>query len=110
MFVSATEAGTLERAYDLVNRLHLEKSYDLAMTIADVHRKLVDKIEDAKFAKFGGNDDEEEDMYDETPTYEDEEDRQGSRITPDSSSRGKSKRPFPDFGEGARKVRSKVHA
>jgi chromosome transmission fidelity protein 4 len=44
------EAGKLERALDLVGRLHLEKSFDIAITMADRlnHRSLSDRIEQAK--------------------------------------------------------------
>jgi chromosome transmission fidelity protein 4 len=52
MFASAIAAGKLERALDLTERLHLEKSFDLAMTIADNHRKLVSLIEKSKEKKF----------------------------------------------------------
>jgi chromosome transmission fidelity protein 4 len=85
MFAGIVEAGKLERALDLVERLHLEKSYDLAMTIADSHRKLVDRIEDAKDRRFGGMSPEygcgqtgAEDDYDDGQDY-------SSRITPDST-------------------------
>jgi chromosome transmission fidelity protein 4 len=52
MFAAIVEAGKLERALDLVERLHLEKSFELAMTIADNHRKLVDFIEGIKDRRF----------------------------------------------------------
>ena len=52
MFTAIVEAGKLERALDLVERLHLEKSFEIAMTIADHHRKLVDLIEDVKERRF----------------------------------------------------------
>jgi siroheme synthase (precorrin-2 oxidase/ferrochelatase) len=52
MFAAIVEAGKLERALDLVERLHLEKSFEIAMAIADNHRKLVDFIEDAKERRF----------------------------------------------------------
>jgi chromosome transmission fidelity protein 4 len=52
MFAAILGAGKLERALDLVERLHLEKSFELAMTIADNHRKLVDLIEDVKYRRF----------------------------------------------------------
>ncbi len=47
------DEGKLEAALDLVDRLHLEKSYDLAIRLADRHDKLADMIEDAKDRKFG---------------------------------------------------------
>lgn len=82
MFASTVEAGKLERALDLVERLHLEKSYELAMAIADSHRKLVDLIEDAKERKFLP--DEQEDYEDEeSPDFTEGTDR--PRISPDSS-------------------------
>ena len=110
MFAATVEAGKLERALDLVERLHLEQSFDLAMQLADQHHRLVDLIEDAKNNRFG------EDGYDEEPaespeyTHEDDFDRQ--RITPDGSSR-KAKRPFESVEEEEehRPIRSrKVYA
>ena len=62
MFAATIEAGKLERALDLVRRLNLEKSFELAMRIADHHRKLVDLIEEAMDEKFGG-DEEDVDEY-----------------------------------------------
>ena len=52
LFASTLDAGKVERALDLIDRLHLEKSYDLAIRLADHNRKLVDLIEDAKDRKF----------------------------------------------------------
>ena len=52
LFASTLDAGKVERALDLVDRLHLEKSYDLAIRLADHNRKLVDFIYDAKERKF----------------------------------------------------------
>jgi hypothetical protein len=105
MFAATIEAGKLERALDLVERLHLEKSFDLAMTIADNHRKLVDLIEDVKYSKFAP----QEADYTE-PDY-DEQDVSSQRITPDSSHARKAKRaferaPLEDSGP-AREVRHK---
>jgi hypothetical protein len=74
MFAAIVEAGKLERALDLVERLHLEKSFELAMTIADNHRKLVDFIEDVKDRRFPPEEME----------YTSEYDR--PRISPDNNS------------------------
>lgn len=97
MFAAIIEAGKLERALDLVDRLNLEKSFDLAMTIADAHRSLVDLIEDAKDRKFGGPD-----LTTGSPQYHSDEDDEPPRISPDSGSR---KRSLGDFG--GRQVRPK---
>lgn len=83
MFAAVVEANKLERALDLVDRLHLEKSYDLAMTIADSHRKLVDRIEEARDRKFGVADEEED--FDGASPEETEPDFDSQRITPDAS-------------------------
>lgn len=84
MFAATIEAGKLERALDLVERLHLEKSFDFAMTIAEGHRRLVDLIEDAKERKFAvdeNNDSEDEENYRASPNIG------FSRISPDSTNR-----------------------
>jgi len=111
MFAATVEAGKSERALDLVERLHLEKSFDLAMTIADSHRKLVDLIEDAKDRKFGGPEEEPEFTKTESPENNEEYCDSLQRITPDAFSSRKAKRSFDDlpgtgFGD-ARKVRRK---
>lgn len=59
------EAGKLERALDLVDRLHLEKSYELAMAIAESHDKLVDFIEEVKESKFPPPEEDDDDVEDE---------------------------------------------
>lgn len=52
LFAAMVDANKLERALDLVDRLHLEKSYDLAIRISDRHSRLADLIQDAKDLKF----------------------------------------------------------
>ena len=62
LFASTVDAGKLERALDRVlDRLHLEMSYDLAITLADRHHKLADLIEEARERRFAVDDAEEED-------------------------------------------------
>lgn len=108
-FASVVEAGKVERALNLVERLNLEKSFDLALKLADNHRKLCDLIEDVKERKFGGGagDFADEDDY--------EEDRQAfvdhgtmepkpSSISPDENAMRK--RPLASSGN-ARAVRQK---
>lgn len=99
MFAGIVEAKKLDRALDLVDKLHLEKSYDLAMRIADHHHKLVDRIEDAKNLRFGappveyGYDDPTTETATTAATrdlYEQKESSEvatatSSRITPDTS-------------------------
>jgi hypothetical protein len=110
MFAAIVEAGKLERALDLVERLHLEKSFEIAMTIADNHRKLVDFIEDVKDRRFPPEDlaynDDDEDAdnadftHDRTQTHSNR-----PRISPDNNSI--LKRALQD--SQARQVRSKFH-
>lgn len=74
LFMAIVESGKLERALDLVERLHLEKSFDIAVTVAERmnHRNLSDKIEDVKDRRFAveeEDDDVEEDdeMFPDSP-------------------------------------------
>lgn len=53
LFAEIVQCGKLDRALDLVDRLHLEKSYELAVKLSAGHHKLADLIEDAKEYKFG---------------------------------------------------------
>ncbi|GKY95432.1 hypothetical protein MPSEU_000504700 [Mayamaea pseudoterrestris] len=116
MFASMVEAGKLERALDLVDRLHMEKSFDLGMKIADRHHKLVDLIEEAKERRFGRDDHDQDDqeLSDNDPfgeTRGQSLDRQ--RVTPDAISDRKYKRAFDDInaadlkGGGGRQVRNR---
>lgn len=86
LFASLVGTGKLERALDLVNRLHLEKSFDIAMTIADSHRKLVDKIEKVKERKFMINDDDFDDYDSDTNSIvQTAQMDERKRISPDSA-------------------------
>ena len=62
------QAGKVERGLDLVQRLHLEQSYDIAIQAADRvgHRKLSDRIEEAKLQKFPPS----EEMFDDNASME----------------------------------------
>ena len=65
------DANKVERAADLVERLHNEVSFDLAIRIAGRHDKLADIVEQAKFNKFSPPDDEhalsDEEEYSNSP-------------------------------------------
>jgi chromosome transmission fidelity protein 4 len=111
LFASIVEAGKLERALDLVERLHLERSFDLAMTIADRHRKLVDRIENVKELKFPVDEEDnagEESYLSATDSPLETNSRDFSSITPDAEA-GRSKRAFW-AEEGSRKVRRTADA
>ena len=123
LFATTVEAGKLERGLDLVDRLHLEKSYDLAMAIAENHTKLVDFIEEAKESRFPLEDVDDVDEEEQEEDYDDDEATKGledvnssppgsklaatRRISPDSSSAWKSsKRSFG--GQQDRNVRARA--
>lgn len=63
LFMATVEAGKLERALDLVERLHLEKSYEIAITVAERmnYRTLGDKIENFMHRRFAVEEDEDDD-------------------------------------------------
>lgn len=75
LFATMVEAGKLERALDVLSRLNLEKSYDIAMAIADNHSTLVDQIEIAKENKFPPEDDEDFNEEDDQEDYDEPNDR-----------------------------------
>lgn len=52
LFSAMVDANKIERAADLVYRLHNEVSFDLAIQIAGRHDKLADIIEEVKLNKF----------------------------------------------------------
>jgi hypothetical protein len=65
LFAATVDAENLEGALDLVDRLHLEKSFSLAIRLADHHRKLADLIDDAKDRRFVPEEEEDEDCPEE---------------------------------------------
>ena len=83
----------MERALDLVNRFNLEKTFDLAITLADRNPKLADLIEEARDRKFYNDrqhedvdyDDDEETAFEGSPTSAIPTSRQ---ISPDLSHAG----------------------
>lgn len=54
------KTGKLERALSIIHRLHLERSFDIAIQASDKlgHRKLSDLIEDIKMERFPPVDDD----------------------------------------------------
>lgn len=74
LFMASVEVGKVERALDLVERLHLEKSFEIAITVADKmnFRALSDKIEIVKDCRFGVLDNEEDDTEDMFPDSQDD--------------------------------------
>lgn len=109
-FSAMVDANKVERALDLVDRLHLEVSYNLAIQLAGRHDKLADAIERARDVKFSDEEDpnnEEEDP--ESPgatTYLDH--LKGSRqVSPDVGHSSKMKRDMPTKGSLFQHMESK---
>ena len=103
LFHSTVTAGKLERALDLCNRLHLEKSFDIATRVADManHRTLADRINEAKERKFPeevetfeGRDRQDQFGVHRTDT---EEEIRSQRISPESGRIPK--RTFDNFSD-----------
>ena len=65
LFTEVAKAGKVERALDVARRLHLERSLDLAVRMADRvgQQRLADRIEDVRAGRFPApaEDDEEDD-------------------------------------------------
>lgn len=90
LYSGMIDAGKLECAFDLVSRLHSEKSYDIAIKLADRQYKLADEVEKMKTCNFPGDGDD----YDEDHTtnnfrssntlLDHSEDSQLKQISPDS--------------------------
>lgn len=101
------EEGKLERALDLVKRLHLEKSFDIVMALCDNHRNLVALIEAAKEKKFasttddGSNSSSEDEDY--AGTHEPRSYNDGRHITPETRDKRST-----EGAEHGRSVRSRV--
>ena len=103
----------MERALDLVDRLNLEMSFELAMDLADHDRTLVDRIQNRKDIKFGGHfDDDDDEEEEEEDYYESPEDSAPTlnrpRISPDSTAvQMNRKRQLVDDGQASRRFRPK---
>jgi len=115
LFFDILKAGKVERALDLVERLHLEKSFEIAIKASDRlnYLKLSDRIEAARDNRFPPEvfDEEEDDGVDRryfaqrpinTNDYnddriDDESVQSSTAITPDASRRGGTKRGREDF-------------
>ena len=118
LFFDILKAGKVERALDLVERLHLEKSFEIAIKASDrmSFLKLSDRIEATRDARFPPEQFEEEEEMDDgvdrryfaqrplsTDRYEDDRDvdeesvQSSTAITPDASRRGGVKRNREDF-------------
>lgn len=118
LFAATLNANKMERAFDLVNRFNLEKTFDLAITLAERNPKLADLIEEARDKKFlseeqqdddgyGDDFDDDDDAFEGTPHTATTTSRR--QISPDSSHYAiSSKRSFRDdvasFQQKKRKV------
>jgi len=122
LFAATVEAGKLERALDLVHRFQLEKSYEIAMVIADKHDKLVDFIEEAKENRFSVDIQEEagNEEFSDDGGYDEENNGNSSpqgdlyrvtqKISPDADHASKAKRSLDSTPDRlGRDVRSRVY-
>jgi hypothetical protein len=116
LFATYVEAEKLERAYDLVRMLHLERSYVVAVKIAEAENRdnLADKIEEDMKIRFAAPEDELDD-YDEelsrTDGYSDDDDELGSpprHISPEPNQLA-SKRALPNLVMRGRNVRPRAN-
>ena len=91
--------GQLDAALGLVNRLHLEETFDVAIKMADRHRQndLAEKIENEKVRRFApveeeeGYDDDNDDSYGATSTHLDRYEA-SSQISPEAAQTQKTKK------------------
>lgn len=117
LFMATAEAGKLERSIDLVQRLHLEKSFDIAITVAERmrHDELSDKIEDIKDRRFAIDEEEEaeDEMFPDTQPEKSAHgtpDRPSTRnISPETASGNKRPRDNVEDEELASTVRRKIN-
>lgn len=98
LYFTHLQNGKLENAYDLAQRLHLEKSFEIAMEAADRsgYSRLSDRIHDVREHRFPILDvSEDEDHFDDGQSIIDisttEPNVNGRRISPISTSRTKRK-------------------
>lgn len=76
LFMATVEAGKLERSLDLVERLHLEKSFEIAITVAERmnYRILSDKIESYMHRRFATDDTDDDGVADTDDLFPDSQD------------------------------------
>jgi len=113
LFHEALQANLYERALDVVIQLHLEKSFDIALTISEQFRSraLSDRIEMIKIVKFSSLNDFEESnaevsKHSETGerNYERSVEFSSRRISPDSRDVGQASGNKRKAFEGADEV------
>jgi hypothetical protein len=102
LFSAMVDANKLERALDLVDRLHLEVSHTLAIQIAGRHDKLADLIEEARDRKFPVEIDEGLDENDEEILSEEEDNRHSPEATTFMDRLAPSRQISPDAGHNAK--------
>jgi hypothetical protein len=76
LFMATVEAGKLERSLDLVDRLHLEKSFEIAITVAERmnYSILSDKIESFMHRRFAVDDEDDYGVADTDDLFPDSQD------------------------------------
>jgi len=89
LYSGMVDAGKFESAFDLVSRLHSEKSFEIAIRLADRHYKLADEVERVKKYKFPDDDDFNEDCTEfdrgtSTASHDYSEGLESKQISPDS--------------------------
>jgi hypothetical protein len=116
LFAKYVEAEKLERAYDLVRMLHLEKSYIVAVKIAEGENRdnLADKIEVDMKTRFEAPVDEPDDYDEELSRTHSNSDNEGDlgspprHISPESNQLA-SKRALPYPAIRGRNVKPRAH-
>merc|ERR1711935_761767 len=82
LFAGMMEEGKVERALDLVDRLHLPKSYDIAARMSEHNSKIADLIEDAKYKNFDYEENDSVDHCDSDTHSTKADDRESHFVTP----------------------------
>ena len=112
------EGEKLEAALDLVHRLHLEKSFEIAMDVADRsrHRKLSDKIYAIMEEKFNSNQDDDDSIDDEsydgsisTFSRKQDLDKRGVNVSPEATENSNQNRNQQDVHSERPKSRKRIN-
>ena len=82
-FTGVVKSGKVERGLDIARRLHSEKSFDVAIHMADRmgHRKLSDRVEQVKCQRFPPMDEEDEGFDDDAASYDSGARSEGSNVS-----------------------------
>lgn len=99
LFAAMVDSGKIDNAFELVGRLHSEKSFEIAMRYADRHSdKLAGKIEKEMDLKFGAEESDNEEYDTDQGDYNESNKARYSSTLMNNDENIQTKQISPDYG------------